>query len=114
MASSLPAMGVLVGLLCAAAVWDVTLRQVPSVLALATAVAGLVVRAYLGGTPGVLSGLAAGAIILVVLGALWWRRRLGGGDVKLATAAAISIGLGGLASGLTAGAGALATLLLMM
>ena len=113
MASPLPALGVLVGLLCAALVWDVTLRQVPSVLAVATALAGLGVRAALGGVPAVLSGLAAGAVIFLLLGALWSKGRLAGGDVKLATAAAASVGLGGLAFGVAAGAGAPAALLLL-
>jgi prepilin peptidase CpaA len=92
----LPALGVLVGLLCAAAVWDVGLRRIPNLLTLATAVAGLVVRAYVGGWRGVLSGLAAGIIVLVVLAPQWSRRRVGGGDVKLATGAAVWVGLGGL------------------
>jgi prepilin peptidase CpaA len=92
----LPALGVLVGLLCAAAVWDVGLRHVPSLLSLTTALAGLVVRAYVGGWRGALSGLAAGIVVLLVLAPPWSKRRVGRGDVKLATAAAIWVGLGGL------------------
>lgn len=100
----LPALGVLVGLLAAAAVWDVGLRRIPNLLALATAVAGLVVRAWVGGWRGALSGLAAALVVLLLLGYQWSKRRLGGGDVKLAAAAATWIGLGGLPAYVLAGA----------
>jgi prepilin peptidase CpaA len=100
----LPALGVLAGLLCAAAVWDVGLRRIPNLLTLATALAGLMVRAYVGGWRGVLSGLAAGIVVLVVLAPQWARRRVGGGDVKLATGAAVWVGLGGLLAYALAGA----------
>ncbi|HEY3357725.1 MAG TPA: A24 family peptidase [Polyangia bacterium] len=107
MASFSPAvLATLGGLLLAAAIWDVGARRIPNLVTLLTAVCGLGAQAVAGGVIAALSGLAAGGIVLALLWSQWSKGRLGGGDVKLAAAAAVWVGLHGLPTYVLAGAAA--------
>jgi prepilin peptidase CpaA len=78
---------------------------VPNAVVLPIAVAGVAARWVAGGATTAAWGFAAGALVLAVLLVPWMTGKLGGGDAKLAAAAAIWVGPGGL------GTFALATLL---
>jgi len=100
--------------LCGAAVTDMRSRQVPNLLPMLVAAAGLVARAASGdAVPSVL--LAAG--VFIVLYALWRREWLGGGDVKLLSACALLVPAGAVLALLLAVAlsgGILATVYLVL
>jgi len=72
------------------AVWDIRKRRVPNRLSLAVGVTGLVAILGSEGWVSALSGLGAAAVILALLWFPWSKGRIGGGDVKLTAAAAIS------------------------
>ncbi len=80
-------------LLGVAAAWDVARRRIPNGLTVGIAAAGLVVQVLDGGAGGALSGLTAGTIAGALLWPAWAGGALGGGDLKLAVAAGVWVGL---------------------
>ena len=81
---------VIAAALIAAACSDIAVRRIPNAAAAVVALAGLVLRAMEG--PGALAAtLAASGVLFLVLFAAFARGALGGGDVKLATAAALGL-----------------------
>jgi len=97
--------GVLLGV---AAAWDIGRRRIPNGLTVGIAVFGLVAQVSGAGAAGALSGLAAAAIAGALLWPAWASGALGGGDLKLAVAAGVWVGLSRLlpfamASGIAAG-----------
>jgi prepilin peptidase CpaA len=83
----------LTALLALAASSDAGLRKIPNWVTVATAVAGIACQGAVGGWHAAASGLLAGLAIFAVFFLLWSRRILGGGDLKLAVAAATWVGL---------------------
>lgn len=78
-------------------VWsDIRRRRVANGPIVAAFVAGLILRLVDEGWGATANGLAAAAIVLVGLWLPWKKRMLGGADVKLATACAAWVGVGGL------------------
>lgn len=95
-------------LLATGAAFDVVRHRIPNAIPVATAAAGIAARALGGGAAAALSSFAALALVFAVLLLPWRLRALGGGDLKLAAAAAAWVGLGRLgeyavASGLALG-----------
>ena len=90
---SLPFTGTYVGLLMGAVATDIWSRRIPNLLSIVLAVLGLGAQFMTHGWRGGLSGVISGAIIFGLLFLPWLKGGLGGGDVKLASAAAISLGL---------------------
>lgn len=80
-------------LLGVAAAWDIGRRRIPNGLTVGIAAAGLVAQFLGGGVGGALSGLAAAAITGALLWPAWAGGALGGGDLKLAAAAGMWVGL---------------------
>lgn len=80
--------------LLAAAVWDVAQRRIPNALTAIAAALGIAAQAIHGGALGALSGVAAGVLTIAILYKAWLAGGIGGGDVKLAAAGAIWIGVG--------------------
>ncbi|HEY2899978.1 MAG TPA: A24 family peptidase, partial [Polyangia bacterium] len=78
----------------AAAVWDLAKRKIPNPLTAAVATLGVGVQWWDHGGLAVLSGMASGILSIAVLYRPWLAGGIGGGDVKLAAAVAIWIGLG--------------------
>ncbi|MBV8616146.1 MAG: prepilin peptidase [Acetobacteraceae bacterium] len=78
----------LIALLGAAALHDAAFRTVPNWISLGLACSGLALRAL---HHDLLPGLAAAAGLFALLALLWTRGLLGGGDVKLAGAAALAM-----------------------
>ncbi|HEY6826554.1 MAG TPA: A24 family peptidase [Gemmatimonadaceae bacterium] len=74
--------------------WDVARRRVPNLVTGAVALLGMAAQLVDKGGWSALSGLAAAALSLLVLYRPWAARALGGGDVKMAAAVAIWVGLG--------------------
>jgi prepilin peptidase CpaA len=96
-------------LLAIAAGWDVARHRIPNAIPVAVAVTGVLSAGLRSGPGAAAASAGALALVLVVLLAPWRKRRLGGGDLKLAAGAAAWTGLGGLwtyalASGLALGA----------
>src|SRR6266508_390076 len=83
-------------LLAAAAASDVSRHRIPNELAVAVAAISLVARSIESGIAGGLSALAALVLTAAILFPAWARRAIGGGDLKLAAAAAAWVGLAGL------------------
>jgi prepilin peptidase CpaA len=83
-------------LLLLAAASDVWRRRIPNAVNGAIGVAGLLAQAAAGGWVSLGSGLAAGALTIALLWLPWMTGRIGGGDVKLAGAAAVWLGLAAL------------------
>ena len=84
---------VLAPLLAIAAASDVGRRKIPNWLTVTVAVTGAAAQAFAGGPRAVGDALLA-AIVVLALGIVFWAKRmLGGGDVKLAAAAATWVGL---------------------
>lgn len=79
--------------LLAAVIWDVWMRKIPNPITGVIAVVGLGVQLWDAGALSALAGLGAGVGTLAVLFVFWQRGGIGGGDVKLAAAVAIWIGL---------------------
>lgn len=91
-------LAVLGALLAAAAWWDLRWRRVPNLLVVTIAASGLVSQLYVGSLVVAAWALLA---VLALVAALWlpWSRGLiGGGDLKLAAAAASWVGAGGIAA----------------
>ena len=83
------------GLLCAV-VCDLRRRRIPNAVAASVFLVGLGMRGFEGGIRAFLSGMAAAAILIVVLYRPWRGGALGGGDVKLAAATGAWVGLSSL------------------
>jgi len=97
--------GVLLGV---AAAWDIGRRRIPNGLTVGIFGLGLVAQLSGGGAAGALSGVAAAALAGALLWPAWSSGALGGGDLKLAMAAGVWVGLSrllpfALASGVAAG-----------
>lgn len=82
----------LAALLLAAGAWDVAWRRVPNALSAALLAAGAVGQLAAGGPRAAGLALAAALGLGVALTLAWSARLLGGGDVKLGTAAAVAVG----------------------
>jgi prepilin peptidase CpaA len=92
----LPLAAAYLGLLGAAVVFDVRFRRIPNAIAATIAVGGVAAQvAYHGWLAG-LVGLGGGLGIIILLWLPWTQGGLGGGDVKLAGAAAAWFGLASL------------------
>jgi prepilin peptidase CpaA len=91
-----PSFAILVALLGAAALSDVAYHRIPNGLCVAVAAAALAARALSGEPLSALSGLVAGVVAGALLYPAWLRHAVGGGDLKLAAAAAVWVGLPGL------------------
>jgi prepilin peptidase CpaA len=86
-------LGVLgIGLLCAV-VCDLRARKIPNLVSGFAFVSGLVVVGIDGGPRAVVSGLAASVLLIFALYLPWRAGGIGGGDVKLAAATAMWVGL---------------------
>lgn len=81
-------------LLAVAAAFDVAQRRVPNLVVAPLAAAGLAARWAADGPAAAGDGLLAGIAVVAALAYPWARRMLGAGDVKLAAATAIWLGLG--------------------
>ncbi len=77
--------------LVAAALHDFAVRTVPNVYSVALFLAGIVLRLSAGGVHALQWGLLASAIIFALTVVFWRLGWMGGGDVKLLTAAAIFV-----------------------
>ena len=75
--------------LALAAACDLAERRIPNVLVAAIAIAGLAAREWAGGAPALVDASLSGTTILLALLVPWAAGVLGGGDVKLAAAAAV-------------------------
>jgi len=82
--------------LAVATCWDLAKRRIPNTVAAAAGLSGLVAQALDRGILAAGSGLAAAAIVIALLYRPWMAGGVGGGDVKLAAAVAIWVGLGGI------------------
>jgi prepilin peptidase CpaA len=80
------------GLVCAV-VCDLRWRRIPNAVAASVFLTGLGMRGFEGGIRAFLSGMAAAAILVVVLYRPWRGGAIGGGDVKLAAATGTWVGL---------------------
>lgn len=78
------------------AAWDIAKRRIPNVVTGAAALAGIAVQLLDRGWSSALSGLAAAALTVLLLYRFWTAGGLGGGDVKMAAAVAITVGLDGM------------------
>jgi prepilin peptidase CpaA len=85
--------GLLAALLIAAALWDIRKRRIPNALSAAILLVGLAGALLGGGWISALSGLGAAVLTVALFWLPWLKGMVGGGDVKLAGAAAASIGL---------------------
>jgi prepilin peptidase CpaA len=81
-----------IGLL-AAIVWDLRARRIPNLVSGFVFASGLIVCGLDGGVRTVLSGSAAFVLLLMALYAPWRAGGIGGGDVKLAVAVGVWVGL---------------------
>ncbi|HEY2731847.1 MAG TPA: A24 family peptidase [Polyangia bacterium] len=76
------------------AVWDLAKRRIPNLVTGAAAVLGLVAQLVDRGWLSAASGLVAAVVSVALLYRPWAAGGIGGGDVKLAAAVAIWVGLG--------------------
>jgi prepilin peptidase CpaA len=76
-----------------AVAWDVGWRRIPNAVCGAIAVSGLGVQFWDAGALSALAGLGAAVTTTALLYPFWRRGGIGGGDVKLAAAVAIWVGL---------------------
>jgi prepilin peptidase CpaA len=74
--------------------WDIAKRRIPNAVTGAIALFGLVAQFVDHGAQSVLAGLAAAAVTVLLLYRPWMAGGIGGGDVKMAAATAIWVGLG--------------------
>jgi prepilin peptidase CpaA len=81
-------------LLVAAALWDIRRRRIPNLLCAAVLLSGALSTLLGEGWQAALSGLAAVFLTIALCWVPWLRGWVGGGDVKLAGAAAAWVGLG--------------------
>jgi prepilin peptidase CpaA len=79
-----------------ATVWDIARRRIPNVVTGAVALLGVAAQLVDRGAWSVASGLAAAVISVALLYRPWTAGGIGGGDVKMAAAVAIWVGLGGM------------------
>jgi prepilin peptidase CpaA len=77
-------------------VWDIAKRRIPNLVTGAVAVLGVAAQLVDRGKWSALSGLGAAAISVALLWRPWLAGGIGGGDVKMAAAVAIWVGLGGM------------------
>ena len=77
-------------------IWDIAKRRIPNLVTGAIALLGVAAQLIDRGGWSALSGLAAAAVSVALLYRPWTAGGIGGGDVKMAAAAAIWVGLGGL------------------
>jgi prepilin peptidase CpaA len=96
------ASGLLAILLVTAALWDVLRRRIPNLVSAAILLTGLAVAFIHQGWGAALSGLAAIFLTIALCWVPWTKGLIGGGDVKLAGAAAAAVGLRWLAEYLLA------------
>ncbi|MBN2358951.1 MAG: prepilin peptidase [Deltaproteobacteria bacterium] len=89
---NLPLVSCFFGLLAVAVAMDVARRRIPNLLSIALALTGLGAQLVTHGWRGGVSGIAAGVIIFGLLFWPWSKGGVGGGDLKLAAAAAIWLG----------------------
>jgi prepilin peptidase CpaA len=89
-------LGVATALLLAAAGVDAWKRRIPNAINALLGLTGLWAQAEARGWAALGGGLAASALTVALLWWPWLRGMLGGGDVKMAAAAAAWLGLGGL------------------
>jgi prepilin peptidase CpaA len=87
-------LALLMALLGVAAAADVAERRVPNAVVAPLAAAGLAAQWAEGGAPSALLGAIAGGLLLALLLLPWTAGKLGGGDAKLAAAAAVWLGPG--------------------
>ena len=80
-----------VAILCAAALHDLAVRTVPNYYSVVLFSAGLALRLLTGGFHALEWGLAASGVMFLLTFIFWRLRWMGGGDVKLLTAAAIFV-----------------------
>ena len=92
-ASHLLVLGVIVLI---GAAWDVAKRRIPNVVTGAAALTGVAAQLVDRGGWSMLAGLAAAAISVALLYRPWMAGGIGGGDVKMAAAVAIWVGLDGM------------------
>jgi prepilin peptidase CpaA len=74
------------GILLAAALHDAALRTIPNWVPASLAVGGLVLRVQEGNA---MAGAGIATLLLIILGVLWLRGFIGGGDMKLIPAVAL-------------------------
>jgi prepilin peptidase CpaA len=86
-------LGPFMALLVAGGLWDVWKRRIPNPVTAAAALVGLALRGWQDGWAGAALGLGAGFLVIALLWVPWSKGRVGGGDVKLAAAAAMGVGL---------------------
>ena len=79
-----------------ATVWDLAKRRIPNLVTGAVAVLGVAAQLVDRGKWSALSGLGAAAVTVALLWRPWLAGGLGGGDVKMAAAVAIWVGLEGM------------------
>jgi len=75
-------------------VWDLAKRRIPNLVTGAAALLGIVAQLVDRGAWSAASGLAAALVSVALLYRPWVAGGIGGGDVKLAAAVAIWVGLG--------------------
>ena len=80
-----------IAILCAAALHDFAVRTVPNYFSVLLFAAGFALRFLSGGVHGLEWGLAASGLMFLLTFIFWRLRWMGGGDVKLLTAAAIFV-----------------------
>jgi prepilin peptidase CpaA len=91
-----PSLGLLALMLGVASVCDVRSRRIPNWIVVPIAVTGVLSQYMQGGVKAAAGALVALAIVAAPLLVLWARHALGGGDLKLAAAAATWLGLASL------------------
>ena len=77
-------------------IWDIAKRRIPNLLTGAVALLGVVAQLVDRGGWSVASGLGAAVVSVALLWRPWMAGGIGGGDVKMAAAVAIWVGLGGM------------------
>ena len=85
--------GLLSVLLVTAALWDIRKRRIPNILSASVLLCGLASTLVGEGGIPALSGLGAVVVTVAICWVPWTRGRIGGGDVKLAAAAAAAVGV---------------------
>ncbi len=75
-----------VGLLLGAALHDAAARTIPNWIPVSLAIIGLILRVQ---DASAAEGIGTAAVLLIILGALWLRGLIGGGDMKLIPAVAL-------------------------
>jgi prepilin peptidase CpaA len=85
--------GLLALLLVVAALWDIRRRRIPNFMSAATLLSGLVSAVASQGWGGFLPGIAACLVTIAIGWVPWTKGWIGGGDLKLAAAAATAVGL---------------------